>query len=74
MFFFFFNLKNTWFDRILRNGIVTLLTDDIVVMTDRKKYNKGKKIKKKGSTSMGLRSPNKLMRSMQAIPSVLIST
>lgn len=42
-------------------------------MTGRKKYNRGKKIKP-GGTIMRLRSPNKLMRRMQDITSVLIST
>lgn len=71
---FFFNLKkNIWSDRILGYGIVALLIDNMVVMTDRKKSTTKEKIKQ-GSTSMGLRSRNKLMRRMQAIPSVLIST
>lgn len=42
-------------------------------MTGRKKYNRGKTIKP-GGTSMRLRSPSKLMRRMQDITRVLIST
>lgn len=70
---FFFNLKNVWSDRILRYSRVAPLTDDILVMTGRKKYNRGKTIKP-GGTSMRLRSPSKLMRRMQDITRVLIST